>query len=1282
MASAGARLAIDGMVCGSCASAVTSALEGTAGVRAVSVSLESKSASVTYDPGSVDADALRDVVEACGFDVTAMDPEAVAEDADARVAKAFAGVASDASPRKPSAGEKRAEKAPLLSERVSTRAVTLAIGGMSCKRCSDWVTRALMGVPGVITVDVDLKTHVATVLCAAAGAALVRRVSETGYTAKIVKIGRSPDVPNELSRNGETAEVSSDTSHSITPLHARDVSFTAFNFGDEIDAEAEPLFAGDAETSSAGADFQSSASVATLRVSGMSCASCVAKVEEAARSVPGVSEAAVNLLAETATVTFAARSSDEKGSGERTSHAPDFAKVAAAISDYGFPAEVVDASGLAFRVLGMVCASCPPRIEMAIGRLRGVAKVEANLLLGKVVVRYNAAVVGARTIKRAIEALEYDATLWEDGDDQGLSSTGSRFGSVTGHAREAMKYRREFFLSAAFAFPLFFLMMVLDKIDAVHSVMMTDVLNGAATPGALPLMSVASAALATPVQFWLGAQFYERAWRAVKHGGANMDLLVAMGTSAAYAYSTYVVVAGVAAPGLAKGDAHFFETSAVLISFVLMGKWLEARAKGKTSDAIRALAALQPTTARIVEMGTEMAARAAAFANRAADDRRRVSSRRDDDVANFSTVSTEIIDVYSLARRSFGNDTDAAQSFLQFATEICDAAAAPNGERTVDAALLQRGDVLRVAPGARFPADGRVLFGENVSADESALTGESMPVLKRVGDFVIGGTVNTSGGSPLIVATDVGADSMLAKVVRLIEDAQTSKAPIQAYADAVSSKFVPFVVATATATWIAWFAAANAGAVPTAWTEREGTFLFSFLFAITVLVIACPCALGLATPTAVMVGTGLGARFGVLIKGGLPLETAHAASHVIFDKTGTITLGAPAVTNVVAFDQTTIDANRLLYLAASAEASSEHPVGKAIARAGRERASGGKDGFLAVESFEAAAGRGALCELRGGLVVTLGNARFMRERGVEMSGAVAETVRAEEEKGQTCVIVHVASSETSAEPSSHGIRESAGPPAGLVCVSDPVRPEAAEAIAALTARGVQATIVSGDNWRVARAVAAKVGIARVVAEALPADKVDAVRLAQRDARAAVTKRMGLSHTYYRGGAVLVVGDGVNDAPAMAASDLGIAVGAGTDVALEAAGVVLVRSDLRDVVAALDISRVTFRRIKLNLFFSLAYNALGIPIAAGALFPVLGTRLPPEVAALAMALSSVSVVLSSLHLSTYRPPVGSVAAAVARRRGEIAGVREIAREPRRFETELADGGGGYAVGVTP
>jgi len=1303
MASAGARIAIDGMVCGSCTSAVTSALERTAGVCAVSVSLDSKSASVTYDPGAVDADTLKDVVEACGFDVTAVDPDAVAEDADARGGTSSSAQIQEtrrASPRNPK-DEKLPPTSPLGEEPVSVseRVVTLAIGGMSCKRCSDWVARALTDVPGVQHVDVDLKTHVATVRGAATGAALVRVVSETGYAAKLVDVVERrtkafgvEDTRGSANDVNDANDANDGVSSSV--VSPRNVLLAAFAVkngegDDDADDAAEPLFGGDG---SAGRSYDAD-EVSTLRVSGMSCASCVAKVEEAARSVPGVRSASVNLLAETATVAF-----------DAARDAPDVARVAAAITAYGFPAEAVDASGLAFRVGGMVCASCPPRIERAIGRLRGVEKVEANLLLGKVVVRYNAAAVGARTIMRAIEALEYAAELWEETD------RGPR--DVRSHANEALKYRREFFVSAAFAFPLFFLMMVLDRVPTVHETMMTDALGGAASPGALPAMALVSAALATPVQFGLGRQFYVRAWRAVKHGGANMDLLVAMGTSAAYAYSAYVVVAGVAAPGLARGDAHFFETSAVLISFVLMGKWLEARAKGKTSDAIRALAALQPAAAVIVEMGPDMSARAAALADRAAAARAENKSggvggddaeddAEDDALSAFrlnasgfsararrASVDARALGAYA---RAFGGDEDEARVFLAFATDAADAAARPGGERPVDAALLQRGDVLRVAPGARFPADGRVVTGAGTLADESALTGESMPVVKRPGDFVIGGTVNVGGSSPLVLATDVGADSMLAKVVRLIEDAQTSKAPVQAYADRVSAAFVPFVVAVATATWIAWFAAASAGFVPEAWSAREGTFLFSFLFAITTLVIACPCALGLATPTAVMVGTGLGARHGVLIKGGLPLETAHAATHVIFDKTGTITLGKPAVTNVVAFDSKRIDTGRLLYLAASAEASSEHPVGAAIARAGRRAdKKEGRKGFLAVESFEASAGRGVRCALRGGLVVTLGNARFMRERGVEMSGAVAEAVRAEEEKGQTCVVVHVE------EPNENALKrgnaeaienpragdenravERLAPPAGLVCVSDPVRPEAAEAIAALAARGVRASLVSGDNWRVARAVAKAVGIGRVVAEALPADKVDAVREAQRDARAAGSGS----------GAVLVVGDGVNDAPAMAQSDLGIAVGAGTDVALEAAGIVLVRSDLRDVVAALDISRVTFRRIRINLFFSLAYNALGIPIAAGALYPLIKTRLPPEVAALAMALSSVSVVMSSLHLTRYRPPVGSFAAeraAAAARRGEIAAraPRRSRRPPPRGDVELADGGGGYVVGVMP
>jgi Cu+-exporting ATPase len=496
-------------------------------------------------------------------------------------------------------------------------------------------------------------------------------------------------------------------------------------------------------------------------------------------------------------------------------------------------------------------------------------------------------------------------------------------------------------------------------------------------------------------------------------------------------------------------------------------------------------------------------------------------------------------------------------------------------------------------------------------------------VEKGPGDAVVGGTAN-EGGAVLVLATGVGADSMLAKVCKLIEDAQVRKAPIQAYADRVSGVFVPGVVAIATVAWIAWFCAATLDALPSSWTEREGDFLFAFLFAVTVLVIACPCALGLATPTAVMVGTGLGARMGILIKGGAPLETAHAVTRVVFDKTGTLTLGEPRVTRTRTFDRARAEAREILRLAGSAEAMSEHPIGRAVARAAREAAEAA-DARAApltpAETFTASPGLGLTCVLADGAIVSVGNPRFMAELGVAMRREHLEAVREEEERGQTVAVVSVSSVGGGAPPL----------PLGLVCVSDPTRPEARAAVAALTSRGVTTSLVSGDNWRVARAVAASVGIRDVTAEALPADKVEAVRSSQA-----------------RGEVVAVVGDGVNDAPAMAQADLGIAVGAGTDVAMEAAGVVLVRSNLLDVACALEVSRVTFRRIRINLFFSLAYNALGVPVAAGALYPLTRVRLPPEAAALAMALSSVSVVLSSLSLAGYEPTVGSASEAKRRR----------------------------------
>lgn len=1183
-----AVLRIDGMVCGSCTGAVSAALKGASGVvegarrslepfwrdlvvfprsvpstsradtdppphphrhasihprLAVSVSLDEKRANVRFDPAVTSATALRDVVEDCGFDVTGVDastspgPDPAPRTPPAPSAPSLANLL-EPTPRSPRASHPSPDAVP-----SAPRVLSLAIGGMSCRRCADWVSRALSGVEGVRSVRVNLERNLAIVVGIVGGARLVRCVSDTGYSAKLVRVASAPSAPSAAAED-ERVFVCDDDASERAPL---------FSGADVSDA------ARDGDVEGAGGDIGDGSHTVTLRVGGMSCASCVAKVEEAAASVPGVSSAAVNLLAETATIHVAP-----------TPDAPaaDPRDVAAKITAWGFPSEVVDASGLVFRVGGMVCASCPPRIELAISRLKGVTRVEANYLLGKVVVQYNAGAVGARTIRAAIESMDYTAELWDAGETATASA---------GHAAEATRYRREFLASLVFAGPLFFLMMVLDHLPAVHHGMMTDVLGGAASPGKLPAMALVSAALATPVQFGLGRQFYRRAWKAVKHGSANMDLLVALGTSAAYAYSAYVVIVGVVAPSLTRSGAQFFETSAVLISFVLLGKWLEARAKGKTSDAIRKLAALRPDAATIVEVrgpGAEPG-----------------------------------------VCETLANAPDAGPDDPAFAAFAAAAATAgPSAERYVDSALLQRGDVCKVLPGAHFPADGRVLVGRS-AADESMITGESMPVSKSPGDVVIGGTVNRSG-LVLALAVDVGADSMLSKVVRLIEDAQVAKAPIQAYADRVSAVFVPAVVAIATVTWITWFACASTGATPAAWTDAEGEFLFSFLFAITVLVIACPCALGLATPTAVMVGTGLGARHGVLIKGGRPLETAHAATHVVFDKTGTLTEGKPAVTATRAFAPETANEDEVLRLAASAEGGSEHPIARAVVAAALER--GGAAARLeSASSFEAVPGRGLRCELAGGRRVLVGNAKFMIESGVEMCQATLEAVREEEEKGQTVAAVYA---DAGADSVVEGEKKK---PLGLVCVSDPTRPEAAAAVAALTARGVDTSIVSGDNWRVARAVAASVGVRRVVAEALPAGKVEAVRELQRE-----------------GAVVVVVGDGINDAPAMAQSDLGVAIGAGTDVAMEAAGVVLVRSNLLDVVAALDISRVTFRRIKLNLFFSLAYNAAGIPIAAGALYPLVRARLPPEVAALAMALSSVSVVLSSLALTRYVPPTWS------------------------------------------
>ncbi|KAG2684062.1 hypothetical protein I3843_10G060600 [Carya illinoinensis] len=650
-------------------------------------------------------------------------------------------------------------------------------------------------------------------------------------------------------------------------------------------------------------------------------------------------------------------------------------------------------------------------------------------------------------------------------------------------------------------------------------------------------------ALVSLVQFVVGKRFYIAAARALRNGSTNMDVLVALGTSASYFYSVYALLYG-AVTGF--WSPTYFETSAMLITFVLLGKYLECLAKGKTSDAIKKLVELAPATAMLL---------------------------------------------------------------------VKDKGGKCIGEREIDALLIQPGDTLKVLPGAKVPADGVVVWGSSY-VNESMVTGESIPVLKEANSLVIGGTINLHGALN-IQATKVGGDAVLSQIISLVETAQMSKAPIQKFADFVASIFVPTVVAMALLTLLGWYIAGALGAYPERWLPENGNyFVFALMFSISVVVIACPCALGLATPTAVMVATGVGANNGVLIKGGDALERAQKIEYVIFDKTGTLTQGKATVTTARVF--VGMDLGEFLRLVASAEASSEHPLAKAIVEYARhfhffDEPSAIKDaennskesisGWLFdVSEFYALPGRGVHCFINGKRIV-VGNRKLITESGMAITTDVENFVVELEESARTGILVAYDNSLI-----------------GVIGVADPLKREAAVVVEGLGKMGVRTVMVTGDNWRTARAVAKEVGIQDVRAEVMPAGKADVVRSFQKD-----------------GSIVAMVGDGINDSPALAAADVGMAIGAGTDIAIEAADYVLMRNNLEDVITAIDISRKTFARIRLNYMFAMGYNVVAIPIAAGVFFPSLGIMLPPWAAGACMALSSVSVVCSSLLLRRYKKP---------------------------------------------
>ncbi len=728
-------------------------------------------------------------------------------------------------------------------------------------------------------------------------------------------------------------------------------------------------------------------------------------------------------------------------------------------------------------VKGMHCAACVGKVERALEGVPGVREAAVNLATERATVVFDPAAAGLPAMREAVAAAGYEIP---DARPQAAE------------AREAEKreeqrtLRRKFVVGAALSVPI-----------VVGS--MRGFFPWAPAWLSDPWLLLA---LATPVQFWVGAQFHRGFLRDLRYRSSSMSTLVSIGTNAAYFFSLALTIRPHALAGLGHaGTMTYYETAAVVITLVVLGRWLEARARGRTSEAIQRLVSLAPRTARVLRAGAD--------------------------------VDVPVDDVVA-------------------------------------------GDLIRVRPGERVPVDGVVVEGAS-TVDESMLTGESLPVEKTSGATVFGGTVNRAG-SFVFRATRVGSETTLARIIKLVEEAQGSRAPIQRLADRVAAVFVPIVLGLAALTFAAWSLFGPAPAL-----------LFALTNAVAVLVIACPCAMGLATPTAIMVGTGKGAEHGVLIRSAEALELLHRVGAIVFDKTGTLTVGRPAVTDVVPAPG--VAADDLLALAASAEQGSEHPLGEAIVARTKERGLA----LVPVGEFQAVSGQGVDALAADGRIL-LGNARLMAARGVDVSALEATVTRLAGE-GKTAVYVAFA-----------------GEPQGVIAVADVLKPEAAGAVAVLRRRGLEVIMLTGDARSTAEAIARQAGIERVLAEVLPAAKADTVKALQAEGRL-----------------VAMVGDGINDAPALAQADVGIAMGSGTDVAIEAADVTLMRGDLRGVVAAVDLSRRAIRIVKENLFWAFGYNVILIPVAAGVLYPVWGLLLSPVLAGAAMAFSSVSVVANSLRL---------------------------------------------------
>ncbi|KAF2364187.1 Heavy metal-associated domain copper ion-binding [Trinorchestia longiramus] len=1213
------ELAVTGMTCHSCVRKIEAEVSEVPGVRLVTVSLQQNKAAVIIDPSMTQPETVRRAVEAAGFGATLQGGEDLQE------------------------------------------TVVVGIEGMTCQSCVKNIQSTVADKPGIVSIEVSLanKEGVVKYLPSVTSPDAIRdHIDDMGFVATLPHndvpcscvvsivgmtcmscvrniegtVGRKHGI-RDIKVSLEAAEGWVEYDASV--LTPQQISDMIDDMGFEATLKDNPSFETHKKIVKGELSHQSAESLQTtdksatsdrktkdgriltksyVKISGMTCASCVAAIEKHAMKIPGVANILVALMAAKAEVWH-----DEQLVSAQ--------QIADSITDLGFAASVMEMSKtgeggvVELQINGMTCSSCVHVIESHVKRLRGVQSAVVALTTEKGKFVFDPSTTGPRDIIDCIQGLGFEARL------QSSSLKGNNY---LDHSSEIAKWRNSFIVSLVFGLPA---MVVMIYYMAMMKHMTHDEMC-CVLPG-LSLENLLLFILATPVQFVGGRHFYVQAIKALRHGTANMDVLIMLATTVSYVYSVGVVVAAMILQQTTS-PMTFFDTPPMLLMFVAAGRWLEHVTKGKTSEALAKLISLQATEACLVTI-----------------------------------------------------DPDSKQVLT---------------EKIIDVELIQRADVLKVKPGEKIPVDGRVLTGTSM-ADESLITGESMPVAKKPGSAVIGGSINQNG-LLLVQATLIGQDTTLAQIVKLIEEAQTSKAPIQQLADKIAGYFVPMVVTVSTLTLFAWIIVGyiNISYVePSFVTKQEEGFTqleiileFAFRCAITVLAIACPCALGLATPTAVMVGTGVGATNGILIKGAEPLENAHKIKSVVFDKTGTITHGQPRVTRVSLYSPR-VSLSQFAALTGAAESGSEHPIASAIS--GFCKSILNCDVMGHTSQFKSVSGFGLMCDvsniqpalvasstsskLLGATVpspskireaglydpskprapdslllvddvlvdfslqdvatsaldlqiisetdasssllrvdnsetspdasrtvqsltepvsVIIGNREWLKQNGIVVPSSVDDQMSKQEKYGHTAVLIALN-----------------GELSGMIAVADTVKADAALTVYTLHKRGLEVILLTGDNQQTARAIARQVGIKRVFAEVLPSHKVRKVQQLQAT-----------------GVRVAMVGDGVNDSPALAQADVGIAIGSGTDVAIEAADVVLMRKDLLDVVACLDLSKKTVRRIHMNFLFASIYNLVGIPVAAGVFRPI-GFVLQPWMGSAAMAMSSVSVVASSLYLKLYRKP---------------------------------------------